>query len=102
MSDVMLHGVLNMPPELWRNDPLDVLQRHDRYVEASRRIRQLEDTLAGIASAQGDKSITLELRACELVGRMQGMASSVLDSSNPVVRGATESRTSPPRCSTGG
>lgn len=38
MSDVMLHGVLRMPPELWRDDPLDVSQRHSRYIEASERI----------------------------------------------------------------
>ena len=38
MSDAMLHGVLRMPPELWRDDPLDVSQRHSRYIEASERI----------------------------------------------------------------
>ena len=94
MSDIMLHSVLNMPPELWRTDPLDVMQRHDRYVEASKRIHQLEaqagqleDALRGIASAQGDQFLSLDLRAIELVGRMQGLASSVLDSSNtPVER----------------
>lgn len=38
MSDVMLHGVLRMPPELWRTDPMNVSQRHSRYVQASDRI----------------------------------------------------------------
>jgi len=43
MSDVMLHGVLNMPPELWRDSPIDIAQRHARYVEASKRILELEE-----------------------------------------------------------
>lgn len=42
MGDVMLHGVLRMPPHLWRDGPIDVAQRHSRYVEASDRIRELE------------------------------------------------------------
>lgn len=40
MSDVMLHGVLQMPPELWSGDAMDVIQRHSRYVQASTRIRE--------------------------------------------------------------
>ena len=53
MGAVTLHGVLNMPPDLWVDDPLDQMQRHGRYVEASRliveqeeRIRILEKRLA--------------------------------------------------------
>lgn len=38
MSDVMLHGVLRMPPKLWTGDVFDVAQRHSRYVQASDRI----------------------------------------------------------------
>lgn len=38
MSDVMLHGVLRMPPELWRDEPMHVSQRHSRYIQASDRI----------------------------------------------------------------
>jgi hypothetical protein len=38
MSDTMLQGVLCMPPELWRDDPLDQQQRYSRYLQASRRI----------------------------------------------------------------
>jgi hypothetical protein len=45
MSDVMLHGVLNMPPNLWSDSPIDIAQRHGRYVEASKRIRELENEL---------------------------------------------------------
>lgn len=42
MSDTMLHGILQMPPELWTNDAIDIAQRHSRYLEASKRIEQLE------------------------------------------------------------
>lgn len=45
MSDVMLHGVLNMPPNLWCDSPIDIAQRHSRYKEASQRIEQLEREL---------------------------------------------------------
>lgn len=34
-----------MPPSLWRDDPVDVKQRHDRYVEASDKIRELQQEL---------------------------------------------------------
>ena len=42
MSGTMLHGVLNMPPELWSDTELDKMQRYSRYMEASRRIEELE------------------------------------------------------------
>jgi len=42
MSDIMLHGVLNTPPDLWTDSEIDKIQRHSRYVEASERIKQLE------------------------------------------------------------
>jgi len=42
MSDTMLHGILNMPPDLWSDTPIDQAARHARYVEASRRIIELE------------------------------------------------------------
>ena len=50
MSEVMLHGVLNMPPDLWAGpeSPLfeiDKKQRHSRYVEASQLILSLQDSL---------------------------------------------------------
>lgn len=41
MSDIMLHAVLNMPPELWCDSPIDVMQRHSRYVQASQYIDEL-------------------------------------------------------------
>ena len=40
MSDVMLLGVLRMPPECWASTPLDVGQRHARYLEAADLIEQ--------------------------------------------------------------
>jgi Mg2+ and Co2+ transporter CorA len=46
MSDLMTHGVLRMPPDMWRDDPLDIAQRHSRYVAASDRIYELERELA--------------------------------------------------------
>lgn len=38
MSDVILHEVLCMPPELWGDDTMDKYQRYQRYLQASRRI----------------------------------------------------------------
>jgi len=42
MSEVMLHGILNMPIDIWSDDILDKRQRHSRYVEASKLIREQE------------------------------------------------------------
>ena len=41
MSEI-LKGVLEMPPHLWSNSPLDTMQRYGRYKEASKRIELLE------------------------------------------------------------
>jgi len=42
MGDVTLFAVLKMPPELWDNDsPIDVYQRHSRYVYAADEIERL-------------------------------------------------------------
>lgn len=48
MSDVMLHGVLNMPPELWDGSEIDKIQRYGRYLQASRRIEDLTRALEQI------------------------------------------------------
>lgn len=40
MSEIM-RGVLNMPPSLWRDDPIDQAQRHAIYKEAWRQIERL-------------------------------------------------------------
>lgn len=50
MSDKMLHGVLNMPTELWSDDPVDKCQRYCRYVEASERIKYLNEALIAITA----------------------------------------------------
>jgi len=42
MSDLMLHGVLNMPVESWSDSELDKIQRRDRYTQASELILELE------------------------------------------------------------
>lgn len=49
MSEI-LHGVLNMPPDLWDGGPIDRIQRHYRYIEASKRIKELERVLTEIAN----------------------------------------------------
>ncbi|MCK5639853.1 MAG: hypothetical protein KAJ19_03620 [Gammaproteobacteria bacterium] len=41
MSEI-LDGVLTMPPHLWSDSPLDIMQRYARYKEASERIKLLE------------------------------------------------------------
>ncbi len=55
MSDTMLHGVLNMPPDIWDNSELCKMQRHARYVEASERIRKLEEIIFNIVESRRDK-----------------------------------------------
>lgn len=51
MSDVMLFGVLRMPPELWSGDPIDVTQRHSRYVQAADLIVELQAENAALRRA---------------------------------------------------
>jgi hypothetical protein len=47
MSEIMLHGVLNMPAELWdSSNPFDSMQRQSRYFEASKLIYQQADRIA--------------------------------------------------------
>lgn len=48
MSEVMLLGILRLPPELWRDDPIDVAQRHARYVEAAEMIERLQGVLEAL------------------------------------------------------
>ncbi len=43
---MMTLGVLRMPPELWDNDsPIDVAQRHGRYLDAANKIERLQKVL---------------------------------------------------------
>jgi len=41
MSEI-LRGVLNIPPSLWDDSPIDKMQRYSRYKEAAERIELLE------------------------------------------------------------
>jgi len=50
MSDANLHGVLNMPPELWNDSEIDKLQRYHRYMEESRRVEDLNAALIAVTS----------------------------------------------------
>jgi len=51
MSDVMLHGVLCMPPELWQDTEMDKRQRYSRYLQASRRIEDDEREIDRLRAA---------------------------------------------------
>ena len=68
MSNLMLHAVLNMPPDLWNNSEIDKAQRHARYKEASQLIENQRKQIAIMVEALqiirngGAK----ELKACEL------------------------------------
>ena len=44
MSDILI-AVLRMPPECWRDDPIDIQQRYSRYLEAAERIQELEQII---------------------------------------------------------
>ena len=63
MSDLMLHGVLNMTPDLWRDSSIDQDQRWSRYVEASKKIKELEAKIRScleILRAQSDEHTMAE------------------------------------------
>lgn len=66
MSDLMLIGVLRMPPDMWHGDPMDVHQRHQRYEQAADRI---ESDYARISSLEKEvKSLTEKLNKLVLAG----------------------------------
>jgi hypothetical protein len=75
MSDLMTHGVLRMPFDMWGDDPLDIAQRHSRYVAASDRIYELERELAEktrlLVEAQKDAERVNEVR--EIWAGMEGI-----------------------------
>jgi len=48
VSDTMLLAVLEMPPELWNDDPLFARQRYSRYQEAAERIRSDEEIIEAL------------------------------------------------------
>jgi hypothetical protein len=75
MSDLMLHGVLNMPPELWHGDPLDKMQRYGRYMEASRRIEDLSKALLSLTAAS-DWAMHVSDEDEILIGKLIALAES--------------------------
>jgi len=75
MSDLMLHAVLNMPPDLWNDSPIDIVQRHGRYVQASERLNDFEKVCKQALEALqwnwgGEPLPTLELAAIEELKRV--------------------------------
>jgi polysaccharide deacetylase 2 family uncharacterized protein YibQ len=46
MSDLMLHGVLNMPVECWSENEINKNNRHSVYKQASERIKKLESLVS--------------------------------------------------------
>ena len=70
MSDIMLHGVLNMPPELWIGTPIDVMQRHSRYIQASEYIKELTEQRDRLAEAIRKHRDDLELTSGDAVDRI--------------------------------
>ena len=82
MSDVMLHGILRMPPELWRDEPMQVSQRHGRYLQASDRIeadsREIERLRAALdwyaEMAKQMQRATLHGDSQYMIGMMKELA----------------------------
>lgn len=79
MGDTMLIGVLRMPPDLWSRDPMDIKQRHGRYIQAADRIEKDADRITALETALHDcithmhtagdpKAIEAADRAAELLG----------------------------------
>jgi hypothetical protein len=70
MSDLMLHGVLNMPPELWGNHALDKMQRYSRYMEASRRIEDLNRAMKVLIESNNNWRMSLDVEQENHVQKM--------------------------------
>lgn len=56
----MLHGVLNMPPELWGDDAMNKMQRYSRCLEASRRIEDLNRALTIMITSNNNWRMSLD------------------------------------------
>jgi len=62
MSDLMLHGVLRMPLDLWSDEYLFKSQMHSRCLQASDRILEQESEIAALKAqlaAQGSEESNL-------------------------------------------
>lgn len=85
MSDMMLHGVLCMPPELWADSDIDRYQRYQRYLQASRRI---EDDEAEILRLRGELKEAHRILGCctdeELPGWLHSAIAKILTPNSPL------------------
>jgi hypothetical protein len=79
VSDVMLHGILNMPPGIWDNSDIHKAQRHDAYKQASQRIKELETRLQ-IDTLNPNRREHIVQQAAK-IAELQKAISDVLDSS---------------------
>lgn len=87
MSDVMLQGVLYMPPELWDDGVIDRQQRYRRYLQASRRIEnngreigRLRAALERIASMEAFETSRAidQIHDAELLARIEYAQASLM------------------------
>lgn len=70
----MLHGVLNMPPELWSDYPIDEMQRYSRYMEASRRIEDLNRAITILVNSNNNWRMSLDIEQENHIQKMLDMA----------------------------
>jgi len=97
MSDISkttaLHRSLPMSGPFGAADAYNAMMHHADELEKCLGIATA--ALREIAEAQGDRSLSLEVRGFELIGRMQGIASVALDAStlNPRVDVAADEQT---------
>jgi hypothetical protein len=82
MSEIMLHGVLRMPVEMWHKDsPIDDIQRHCRYLEASKliysqadKIAELEKNISMLEQYNGSvESLIKDIKAHNLEQQAKGI-----------------------------
>lgn len=69
MGETMEQAVLRMPPELWTDDKIDVMQRHARYIAAADellRLRAINEELTEVL-----RNCPVMLYKCQ--GRLEGL-----------------------------
>lgn len=69
MGETMEQGVLRMPPELWSDDIVDVMQRHARYIAAADELLRLRADNSKLAEALKDYPVMLQ----ECQARLEGL-----------------------------
>jgi len=86
MSDIMLLGVLNMPPDMWTNDPIDIMQRHSRYIQAAKQIEELTDKMHKIKTWCEAYPITIfpepDFKKAHEILKQNGMTLDAISASN--------------------